>query len=136
VAVAPHIAPSVLHDITLYIPRGKLTIVCGAVGAGKSSLLAGLLGEMKKKAGTVKIAGSMAYCSQQAWISNSSVRHNVLFGRPFEQARYDETIRACALTRDLRVLPDGDQTEVGEKGLTLSGGQKVSETNNTAASTR
>ena len=112
----PRVAPSVLHDINLVIPRGKLTLVCGSVGSGKSSLLSGLLGEMKRKAGRVKVAGRIAFCAQTAWIQNNSVRQNILFGQKFDPRRYAEVIRVCALTRDLKVLPDGDRTEIGEKG--------------------
>lgn len=121
---APRVAPSVLHDISLVIPAGKLTLIVGAVGAGKSSLLCGLLGEMKRKAGTVKIVGSIGYCAQTAWIQNNNVKANILFGLPFDAERYAAVIRSCALTRDLRVLPDGDLTEIGEKGINLSGGQR------------
>lgn len=79
---------------------------------------------MKRVHGTVSISGSVGYCAQQAWIQNATVRDNILFGREFDQRRYDDTIRVCALTRDLKVLPDGDLTEIGEKGINLSGGQR------------
>eukprot|EP00455_Lapot_gusevi_P037310 TRINITY_DN416_c0_g1_i6.p1 TRINITY_DN416_c0_g1~~TRINITY_DN416_c0_g1_i6.p1 ORF type:complete len:1330 (+),score=511.36 TRINITY_DN416_c0_g1_i6:191-4180(+) len=113
-----------LEDINLVIPRGKLVAIVGAVGSGKSSLLCGLLGEMTRTSGRVTISGSLGYCSQQPWIQNATLRDNVLFGLPFDQQKYDAAIKTSALKRDLKVLPDGDQTEIGEKGINLSGGQK------------
>jgi ATP-binding cassette subfamily C (CFTR/MRP) protein 1 len=114
----------VLHNINLEIPRGKLVAIVGAVAAGKSSLLSGILGEMKRTNGEVEIGGSVAYCSQSAWIQNATVRENILFGHPFDERRYNHAIEVCALTSDLEILPAGDLTEIGEKGINLSGGQK------------
>ncbi|KAF8938179.1 hypothetical protein BGZ58_001414 [Dissophora ornata] len=114
----------VLHDINLKIKRGALTAVVGRVGEGKSSLVAALLGEMHKYSGTVRSHGSLAYVSQSAWILNDTVRNNILFGRPFEKERYLNTVRACALVPDFKMLVDGDKTVIGEKGINLSGGQK------------
>lgn len=91
---------------------------------GKSSLLSALLGEMDKISGRVNRHGKIAYVSQQAWIQNCSLQDNILFGKPMQKALYDRVIVACALKPDLEMLPAGDQTEIGEKGINLSGGQK------------
>ncbi|KAF9099270.1 hypothetical protein BGX27_000627 [Mortierella sp. AM989] len=114
----------VLHNINLTIKRGSLTLVLGRVGEGKSSLVGALLGEMHKHSGVVQSYGSLAYVSQTAWILNDTVKNNILFGRAYDKQRYLETIRACALVPDFKVLTKGDRTVVGEKGINLSGGQK------------
>ncbi|KAF9997458.1 hypothetical protein BGZ80_007654 [Entomortierella chlamydospora] len=114
----------VLHNISFSIKRGSLSLVVGRVGEGKSSLVGALLGEMHKYSGTVRSFGSLAYVSQSAWILNDTVRNNILFGRPYDKQRYLETIRACALTPDFKMLVSGDKTVIGEKGINLSGGQK------------
>ncbi|XP_046462037.1 ATP-binding cassette sub-family C member 5-like isoform X1 [Daphnia pulex] len=116
--------PPILIDIDLIIPKGHLVAVCGAVGAGKSSLLSAILGHMKTSRGRVSVDGSFAYVSQQAWIMNSSLRDNILFGEAFDPKRYYDVISACALSQDLDVLPAGDDTEIGERGINLSGGQR------------
>ena len=100
-------------------------MVVGKVGCGKSSLLAAVLGEMKKEAGVVCLAGSVAYAAQQPWIVNATVKENILFGRELDVERYEQVLHVCALTQDLDVLPAGDETEIGEKGINLSGGQKA-----------
>ncbi|KAI8928981.1 hypothetical protein BC831DRAFT_45566 [Entophlyctis helioformis] len=113
-----------LRNINLTIPRGKLVAVVGTVGSGKSSLLNALIGEMKRVSGIVSFSGSLGYAPQQAWIQNASVKDNILFGLPYDEARYLATIRDCALEKDLEILPDGDLTQIGERGINLSGGQK------------
>ncbi|XP_069356357.1 multidrug resistance-associated protein 1 isoform X3 [Maniola hyperantus] len=113
-----------LKNINIRIPRGSLVAVVGAVGSGKSSLLSALLGEMNKISGRVNTTGSVAYVSQQAWIQNATLQDNIIFGKPLEQSRYNNVINVCALKPDFEVLPGGDQTEIGEKGINLSGGQK------------
>ncbi|KAK8766469.1 hypothetical protein V5799_006750 [Amblyomma americanum] len=113
-----------LHDLNISIPKGALAAIVGSVGSGKSSMLSAFLGDMVKKKGTVNVNGSVAYCPQQAWIQNASVRSNITFGQPFDRERYEQVIEACALKQDLDILPGGDDTEVGEKGINLSGGQK------------
>ncbi|KAI0040096.1 ABC transporter [Auriscalpium vulgare] len=113
-----------MKDINMAVPKGKLVAIVGAVGAGKTSLLQGLVGEMRKTAGTVRFSGSVAYCSQNAWIQNATIRENVCFGRSFEPERYWKAVADACLEPDLDVLPNGDLTEVGEKGISLSGGQK------------
>lgn len=116
---------TVLHDIVIRIPRGKLTMIVGPVGSGKSTLLHALLGETVCLGGHVYTAElEAAFCPQESWIFNGTLRENVLSVLPFDEAWYSTVIRACALEQDLQVLPDGDQTLVGSKGITLSGGQK------------
>eukprot|EP00095_Tigriopus_kingsejongensis_P003830 maker-scaffold2698_size13172-snap-gene-0.3 protein:Tk03830 transcript:maker-scaffold2698_size13172-snap-gene-0.3-mRNA-1 annotation:"multidrug resistance-associated protein 1 isoform x4" len=116
--------PTVLHDITLEIPKGSLTAVVGTVGSGKSSLISAFLGEMEKEQGSVNVVGQVAYVPQQAWMQNATVKNNILFGKAPKDKRYQEIIEACALVSDLEILPGGDTTEIGEKGINLSGGQK------------
>ncbi|XP_029134337.1 ATP-binding cassette sub-family C member 3 isoform X2 [Labrus bergylta] len=116
--------PPVLHNINVMAPQGSLLAVVGHVGCGKSSLISALLGEMEKLEGEVSIRGSVAYVPQQAWIQNATLRDNILFGRPFDDQKYCCVMNACALTPDLEVLPGGDMTEIGEKGINLSGGQR------------
>nr|XP_054955343.1 multidrug resistance-associated protein 1 isoform X7 [Pan paniscus] len=116
--------PPTLNGITFSIPEGALVAVVGQVGCGKSSLLSALLAEMDKVEGHVAIKGSMAYVPQQAWIQNDSLRENILFGCQLEEPYYRSVIQACALLPDLEILPSGDRTEIGEKGVNLSGGQK------------
>ncbi|CAJ1081110.1 canalicular multispecific organic anion transporter 2 isoform X2 [Xyrichtys novacula] len=116
--------PPVLHNINVMVPQGSLLAVVGHVGCGKSSLISALLGEMEKLEGEVSIRGSVAYVPQQAWIQNATLRDNILFGRPFNEQKYCCVMNACALTPDLEVLPGGDMTEIGEKGINLSGGQR------------
>ncbi|KAF9120571.1 hypothetical protein BGW39_011263 [Mortierella sp. 14UC] len=113
-----------LKNIDLKIPRGQLVAIVGAVGSGKSSLLNALVGEMKKISGSMSYGGTIGYCPQSAWIQNATVKDNILFGLPLDEARYARVIKDCALERDIQILPDGDQTEIGERGINLSGGQK------------
>ncbi|XP_028989330.1 ATP-binding cassette sub-family C member 3 isoform X3 [Betta splendens] len=114
----------VLHNINVMVPQGSLLAVVGHVGCGKSSLISALLGEMEKLEGEVSIQGSVAYVPQQAWIQNATLRDNILFGKPYNEKKYRCVLEACALTPDLEVLPGGDMTEIGEKGINLSGGQR------------
>ncbi|KAL3108525.1 hypothetical protein niasHT_015447 [Heterodera trifolii] len=118
-----------LTDIGMEIRREKLVAIVGKVGAGKSSLLAALLGEMKRTKGELKMLEGMelavASVPQLPWIQNLSLRNNILFGQPFEEEWYERVLDACALRADLEMLPQGDATEIGEKGINLSGGQKA-----------
>ncbi|XP_068440086.1 ATP-binding cassette sub-family C member 3 isoform X2 [Clinocottus analis] len=116
--------PPVLHNINVMVPQGSLLAVVGHVGCGKSSLISALLGEMEKLEGEISIRGSVAYVPQQAWIQNATLRDNILFGRSYDEQKYSCVLEACALTPDLEVLPGGDMTEIGEKGINLSGGQR------------
>uniref|UniRef100_A0A336KSQ1 ABC-type glutathione-S-conjugate transporter n=1 Tax=Culicoides sonorensis TaxID=179676 RepID=A0A336KSQ1_CULSO len=113
-----------LKNIKFKVDVNQLVAVVGTVGSGKSSLLAALLGEMYRISGRVNRKGSIAYVPQQAWIQNATLRDNILFARPFDKKRYEKVVHACALKADIDMLPDGDQTEIGEKGINLSGGQK------------
>ncbi|CAH0389150.1 unnamed protein product [Bemisia tabaci] len=114
----------VLHDIDIKIFDKSLVAVVGTVGCGKSSLLAAFLGEMDLISGRVNTKGSIAYVTQQAWIQNATLRENILFGKEYDYKTYNKVIKACALRSDFALLPGGDQTEIGEKGINLSGGQK------------
>uniref|UniRef100_A0A8C1JD23 ATP-binding cassette sub-family C member 5 n=1 Tax=Cyprinus carpio TaxID=7962 RepID=A0A8C1JD23_CYPCA len=104
--------------------KGSLLGVCGNVGSGKTSLISSILEQMHLLSGSVSANGTLAYVSQQAWIFHGTVRDNILMGEPFDQTRYTSVIHACSLKPDLAVLPYGDQTEIGERGINLSGGQK------------
>jgi ATP-binding cassette subfamily C (CFTR/MRP) protein 1 len=114
-----------LKGLNFSIKKGELVAVVGSVGSGKSSLLSGLLGEMILNAGKVHLVGSVAYCDQRAWILNESVQNNVLFGRPYDEGKFDAALYAADLEDDIKVLPGGVQTQIGEKGINLSGGQKA-----------
>ncbi|KAM6951720.1 ATP-binding cassette sub-family C member 3 isoform 1-T1 [Aplochiton taeniatus] len=116
--------PPALHNINLMVTQGSLLAVVGHVGCGKSSLVSALLGEMEKLEGDVSIKGSVAYVPQQPWIQNATLRDNILFGKVYNEQKYRCVLEACALTPDLEVLPGGDLTEIGEKGINLSGGQR------------
>uniref|UniRef100_A0A8C1FUC5 Multidrug resistance-associated protein 1 n=1 Tax=Cyprinus carpio carpio TaxID=630221 RepID=A0A8C1FUC5_CYPCA len=118
-----HDSPT-LKRINVRVPEGAFVAVVGHVGSGKSSLLSALLGEMQKQEGSVSIKGSVAYVPQQAWIQNATLKDNILFGREAKDSWYEKVVEACALLPDLEVLPGGDLTEIGEKGVNLSGGQK------------
>ncbi|KAH7884664.1 ABC protein [Phlebopus sp. FC_14] len=113
-----------VRNVTLTVPRGQLAAIVGPVGSGKSSLLQGIIGEMRKLSGHVSFGGRVAYCPQTAWIQNATLRDNITFGQPFDEERYWRIIEVSCLLPDLRLLPDGDLTEIGEKGINLSGGQK------------
>lgn len=130
-----------LMDLDLKFRVGQLNVIAGSTGSGKTSLLMGLLGEMTKLKGKVYLPGgrsredlrpdpdtglteSVAYCAQQAWLVNGTVKENIVFASDWDEKRYNEVIDACSLKRDLDILDAGDQTLVGEKGVTLSGGQK------------
>ncbi|PVD27627.1 hypothetical protein C0Q70_12793 [Pomacea canaliculata] len=110
--------------IDISVGVGRLVAVVGHVGSGKSSLISSLLGEIEKVSGKVTIKSSMAYVPQQAWIQNTTLRDNILFGKLFNEQRYQQVLRACALEPDLAILSAGDMTEIGERGINLSGGQK------------
>ncbi|CAF0999654.1 unnamed protein product [Rotaria sordida] len=114
----------ILKNINIQIEQGSLIAFVGMVGSGKSSILAALLGEMNKVYGCVSINGTIAYVPQTAWIMNTTLKENILFGRDFDEDLYNRVIEACALKQDLDMLPASDQTEIGEKGINLSGGQR------------
>lgn len=129
-----------LRNLNIDFKIGKLNVVIGPTGSGKTSLLMGLLGEMQLTSGRIivpsltarhnlsnninDIVNSIAYCSQAAWLLNDTVRNNILFDSPYDENRYNGVVKACGLERDFEILKAGDMTEIGEKGITLSGGQK------------
>ncbi|KAJ1981339.1 hypothetical protein H4R34_002105 [Dimargaris verticillata] len=118
-------AEPILSDITLECHRRELVAVIGRVGSGKSSLMSAILGDMEKSAGTIKLRGQVAYAPQQPWIMNATLRENILFGHRYDPHFYQQAIQACGLQQDFDMLPAGDLTEIGEKGINLSGGQKA-----------
>ncbi|KAF2756007.1 P-loop containing nucleoside triphosphate hydrolase protein [Pseudovirgaria hyperparasitica] len=130
-----------LLDLDIEFKVGQLNVIAGSTGSGKSSLLMALLGEMTLMRGAVRLPGGrsreemrqdpktglyegVAYCAQQAWLVNDNIKENIVFASPWNPKRYKDVIAACSLQRDLEILDQGDQTLVGEKGVTLSGGQK------------
>lgn len=115
------------------VPKSALVCIVGRVGAGKSTFLKSILGQLPCISGEQNQispvfqinATSIAYCPQEAWIMNASVKENILFGHKYDEKFYNATVKACQLLPDIKVLPDGDDTMVGEKGIVLSGGQKT-----------
>lgn len=113
-----------LKDINLEIEKGEFVVITGVIGSGKTSLLNALSGFMKRTEGSVSISGSLLLC-EAPWIQNATAKDNILFGSPLDEKKYKDVIYACSLESDLEILPAGDQTEIGERGITLSGGQKA-----------
>ncbi|KAL3313226.1 Multidrug resistance-associated protein 1 [Cichlidogyrus casuarinus] len=123
----PGVAAVIERGVFAWDPQAnpdQLSAIVGSVGAGKSSLISALLGEMERFGGRVNVKDSVAYVPQKPWIFNASLRDNILFHKPYKADRYRKVLEACALLPDLAQLPAGDQTEIGEKGINLSGGQK------------
>ncbi|KAJ2450833.1 Multidrug resistance-associated protein 1 [Coemansia sp. RSA 2336] len=114
-----------LEPPSMAIKSGEFVVVVGPVGQGKSSLLSAICGEMPIVGGAGCVYGNIGYVSQSPWIMNASFKENVLFGNDYDDARYKQVIFACALTDDISELPAGDATEIGFKGVNLSGGQKA-----------
>ncbi|EAT35435.1 AAEL012386-PA [Aedes aegypti] len=112
-------------SISTTVESGRLCVVIGSVGAGKTSLLQVILGELEEDQGMLQINGTISYAAQEPWLFESSVRNNILFVEEYDEQRYLEVVRICALERDLQSFPHGDQTIVGERGISLSGGQKA-----------
>ena len=115
----------VLSGIDFTVPKGKLVAIIGTVGSGKSSLFFSLLQEMEKYDGTYAVNGTVAYVEQEAFVFADTFRNNLLFGRKNDPLRYEQVISVCALESDRKLLTDGDDTQIGEKGVNLSGGQKA-----------
>lgn len=135
----------VLRNVTVTFPKGELSVISGKTGAGKSLMLAAVLGEVdvlsgsisapkppplsqrhdaKANAGNWILPGAIAYVAQIPWIENATIKENILFGLPYDETRYRKTIDVCALTKDIEMFSDGEQTEIGANGINLSGGQK------------
>ncbi|KAJ7025509.1 multidrug resistance-associated ABC transporter [Mycena alexandri] len=138
----------VLIDLSLQFPPGELSLICGKLGSGKTLLLLALLGEADVLSGGIMcprspadslasfagihatkedwvIPGICAYVPQAAWLQNASIKDNILFNLPYDEKRYQLTLEVCALVSDLAILEDGDESEIGERGVNLSGGQKA-----------
>ena len=130
-----------LENVDIKFAIGRLNVITGPTGSGKSSMLLALLGEMELVQGSIRIPAavdrdslpadpktglinSVAYCAQVAWLTNDTIRNNILFGSPYADERYKAVLEACALDRDLKALGKGDLTRVGERGVSISGGQK------------
>ncbi|KAI9506823.1 P-loop containing nucleoside triphosphate hydrolase protein [Coemansia spiralis] len=123
-----------LNNIDVQFPAGRLSILAGPTGSDKSSLLSALIGEMtnsnSKYRDIIELSNkgleihNIAYVAQEGWLRNGTIRDNILFGEPYNKDRYEEVLRACALKLDLRILKAGDMTEISERGVTLSDGQK------------
>ncbi|CAO2821257.1 unnamed protein product [Amaranthus hypochondriacus] len=113
-----------LTNINIRVRKGEKIAICGEVGSGKSTLLAAILGEVPHITGTVEVYGRIAYVSQTAWIQTGTIQENILFGCAMDEQRYRVTLNRCSLVKDLELLPYGDMTEIGERGVNLSGGQK------------
>ncbi|KAJ3006993.1 UNVERIFIED_CONTAM: ATP-binding cassette sub- C member 8 [Siphonaria sp. JEL0065] len=124
-----HFAPSphrqcTLNNLKISIKKGSLVMVAGGVGSGKSALLQAILGELELATGEMTVNGSIAYCAQKPWIKSGQIRDNILFGLPFQKDKMNSTLEACSLTADISMMPDGLESVVGEKGTSISGGQK------------
>ncbi|CAD6567059.1 MAG: hypothetical protein TREMPRED_003289 [Tremellales sp. Tagirdzhanova-0007] len=119
--------PFSLRNIDLQVPRGALVCIVGRVGTGKTALLSGLINEMKQLHGHVVFGGPVSYVPQHAWVQSGTIRENITFSskpEDVDEARVNEIIDACALRPEVEMWPDGDETKIGEKGITLSGGQR------------
>ena len=123
-ATAPKLRPT-LVDLSFTLPQGGLVGIGGPVGSGKSTLLSALVGDVPRLQGRCVVRGSIALCTQEPWIQNKTLRDNILFGLPYDDTFYHQVLSACALRADLEQLSAGDATEIGERGVNLSGGQKA-----------
>jgi ABC-type multidrug transport system fused ATPase/permease subunit len=113
-----------IEGMSFEIRVGQCVGVVGSVGSGKSSLLASLLGQLSRRSGGLLLNGDVAYASQSPWVFSGTVRENILFGSTYDEARYQEVVRVCSLETDFTMFPSGDDSEIGERGINLSGGQK------------
>ncbi|KAL3283196.1 hypothetical protein HHI36_006346 [Cryptolaemus montrouzieri] len=114
-----------LIDVSFELKPGSFCCIVGNVGSGKSSILQLLLKELPLTSGKLRIGGSISYASQEPWLFVSNVRNNILFGQPYYKDVYDKVVEVCALKRDFALFPYGDKTNVGERGISLSGGQRA-----------
>jgi len=114
-----------LNGLNLRIQTGSLVAIMGSTGSGKSSLIQAILGELKAESGQIKVNGSVSHSSQDPWLFSGTIRQNILFGQPMDHQRYEKVVKKCALERDFEQLPLKDKTIVGERGASLSGGQRA-----------
>ncbi|XP_017132505.1 probable multidrug resistance-associated protein lethal(2)03659 [Drosophila elegans] len=114
-----------LNGVNLRVQPGTMLGIVGRTGSGKSSLIQAILGELPAESGEIKVNGTMSYASQEPWLFSGTVRQNILFGQPMDRRRYAKVVKKCALERDFELLPFKDKTIVGERGASLSGGQKA-----------
>ncbi|KAH8359394.1 hypothetical protein KR093_006509 [Drosophila rubida] len=119
------VTENTLDNINLQMRRRQLVAVVGPVGAGKSSLIQSILGELPAHKGSLKVNGTFSFATQEPWLFTGTVRENILFGLTLDKHRYRTVVKKCALERDFELLPQGDKTVVGERGASLSGGQKA-----------
>ena len=115
----------ILCDVSFDAPPRSLTVVTGPVGSGKSTLLSLIAAEVTISRGTIVYSGNIAYVPQKAWLFSGSIRDNILFGKPYDKDKFANTVEVCNLQEDIKRLPRGDLTFVGEKGVVLSGGQRA-----------
>ena len=109
-------------SIELEITNGQLVAMVGSLGSGKSSLLSAILGNMLKLNGNeMNVSGPVAYAPQQPWIQNATIQQNILFGRPMDKEAFDSVLKSCSLLTDLDLMPAAERTEIGERGVNLSG---------------
>ena len=113
-----------LKNINLKVNQGEFMVLIGQTASGKSSVLKALVGEMKTLGGSVNKNGRVAYISQQAFLVNETLKNNIVFGSEYDEEKYEKIVKICQLETDFEMLPAGDQTEIGERGINLSGGQK------------
>lgn len=114
-----------LDDVTVKVQSNTVSLIMGSVGSSKSSFLQTILDELPLETGKLEVNGTVSYASQEPWLFSGSVRQNILFGLPMNKARYNKILKICALERDIEIWPNGDKTVVGERGQSLSGGQKA-----------
>ncbi|XP_022904684.2 ATP-binding cassette sub-family C member 4-like isoform X1 [Onthophagus taurus] len=122
---SPESSKHALSNLNLCVEKGSLIGVIGPVGSGKSSLLHSMLGELHVVSGNIMINGTISYASQEPWVFAATIRQNIVFGQKYDRHRYNDVVRVCALEKDFKQFPDGDLTIVGDRGASLSGGQKA-----------
>ena len=119
------LAGFVLKEVNLHINPGELVVIKGAVGAGKSSLLLSMLGELTVESGQVERSGRVAYVEQEPWILSATIKDNITMGKSYDKSKFDEVIRVCALEDDMKIFPKREETMLGDRGVNISGGQKA-----------
>jgi len=113
-----------LKFLNMKVKQGEVIAIVGDVGAGKSSILSSILGRLRKDNGICKIRGSISYVPHDAWLLNDTLKENILFGNDYDHKKYQEVKHICALSKDLSLLSNGDMTEIGDRGVNLSLGQR------------